>query len=80
MVEEREFARAPALATVRRHWPNERDRVGHVIRGRHGWAFAYAKDDCPDEQLLCPSIDRLRPGHCLTITEPDGRRLSYRVM
>jgi hypothetical protein len=79
-VDEDAFRRAPALATVRRHWPNERDRTGHVIRRTSGWAFSYAMADRENEELLHFDMHKLRAGEDVTITEPDGTRLPYRVM
>jgi len=80
LVNEDVFERAPALATVRRHWPNERDRTGHVIRKKKGWAFSYAIGDDDDEELFHLETHPLKPGEYVTITEPDGERLPYRVM
>ncbi|HEV2569598.1 hypothetical protein [Sphingomonas sp.] len=79
-VDEDAFRRAPALATVRRHWPNERDRTGHVIRKKNGWAFSYAIGAGDDEELFHLETHPLRVGDYVTITEPDGGRLPYRVM
>ena len=70
--------KSPALATVRRHWPNERDRSGHVIRRPRGWAFSYAMAG-GDEELFHLESRPLRPGTFVTVTEPDGARLPYRV-
>jgi hypothetical protein len=80
LVEEEVFRQAPALATVRRHWPNERDRSGYVIRKGRGWAFSYAVGDADDENIFHLESHPLRPGEYVTITEPDGERLPYRVM
>jgi len=76
-LEEHEFARAPALATVRRHWPNERDRVGNLVRSEQGWAFLYGREG---EKLLGHEFDQLRRGGQVTITEPNGSPMTYRVM
>lgn len=80
LVDDSEFSRSPALATVRRHWPNERDRSGYVIRRRKGWAFSYAAGDTDDEDLFHLESHPLRPGEYVTITEPSGDRLPYRVV
>jgi hypothetical protein len=80
LIEEEAVRRAPALATVRRHWPNERDRSGHVIRRRRGWAFSYAVGADGDEELFHLETRPLKPGEHVTITEPDGARRPYRVM
>jgi len=76
-LEEHELARSPALATVRRHWPNERDRAGNLMRTEQGWAIVYGREG---EKLLGHELDQLRRGGDVTITEPDGSRTSYRVM
>lgn len=80
LVDEEAFRVAPALATVRRHWPNERDRAGYVIRKKNGWAFSYAIGDADDENLFHLESHPLSPGEYVTITEPDGMRLPYRVV
>jgi hypothetical protein len=80
LVNEDAFQRSPALATVRRHWPNERDRAGYVIRKPKGWAFSYAPGDADDEDLFHLEAHPLRPGEYVTIIEPDGDRLPYRVV
>lgn len=79
-VDETAFRATPALATVRRHWPNERDRAGYVIRRKRGWAFSYALGDADDENLFHLESHPLFPGEYVTITEPDGTLLPYRVV
>jgi hypothetical protein len=80
LVNEDAFRRSPALATVRRHWPNEKDRTGYVIRKKNGWAFSYAIGEEDDEDLFHLERHPLLPGEYVTITEPDGDRLPYRVV
>lgn len=80
LVDEDAFRAAPALATVRRHWPNERDRSGLVIARKNGWVFSYAAGDADDEELCHLESQALRPDKQVMITEPDGERLTYRVM
>jgi hypothetical protein len=80
LVDEETFRRSPALGTVRRHWPSERDRTGYVIRKKNGWAFSYAIGDADDEDLFHLESHPLKPGEYVTITEPDGERLPYRVV
>lgn len=79
-VDEEALRRAPALATVRRHWPNERDRSGRLIRKRRGWAFSYVSGAEEDEDICHIEPQVLRPGVQVTITEPDGEHACYRVM
>lgn len=76
-LEEHEFARAPALATVRRHWPNERDSVGNLILNQRGWANLYGREE---ERIFCPERNPLQPGQHVTVIELNGSRMRYRVM
>ena len=74
-----QFRRAPELATVHRRWPGERDRSGYVIHKRAGWAFSYAVGDLDDENVFHLERHPLRVGEYVTVTEPDGDKLPYRV-
>jgi hypothetical protein len=80
LLDEDALSRQPALATVRRHWPNERDRSGYLVRKGRGWAFSYALGEADDEDLFHLETHRLKPGEYVTITEPDGEKLPYRVV
>lgn len=73
------LARAPAMATVRRYWPNEPDQVGYVVRKGAGWAFSYAMGDNDDEEVFHLESHPLRLGNYVTVTETDGRRYPFRV-
>lgn len=80
MVDIGEFKRKPELATVRRYWPNERDKEGYVIRKRKNWAFSYALGDEDDETLFHLETHPIRLGEFVTITETDGQKLPFRVV
>jgi hypothetical protein len=71
--------RCPARATVRRFWPSEPDLSGYVIRRKDGWAFSYAPGDEDDETIFHLENHPIRLGEYLTLTEPDGQRLPFRV-
>jgi hypothetical protein len=73
------FRRSPELATVHRHWPGERVRSGYVIHKRGGWAFSYAIGELDDENVVHLERHPLRLGEYVTITEPDGEKLPYRI-
>jgi hypothetical protein len=77
-VDEAELSSRPGQATVRRFWPCEPDRSGLVERRDCGWAFRW--NGCADEEKVA-MLDRcpLQLGSEITITEPDGRRLPFRV-
>lgn len=74
------LARLPAMATVRRFWPNEADQTGHLLRGPAGWVFSYAVGEDDDEQLFHLEEHPLRVGNYVTITEPDGTRYPFKVV
>jgi hypothetical protein len=66
----------PTRATVRRFWPCEPDRVGHVVRTGCGWAFRCGCTDQPDATMVAK---RLKTGEEIFVTEGDGRQLPFRV-
>lgn len=70
----------PARATVRRFWPKEADQSGYVLKVKNGWAFSYAVGEEDDEGLFHLENHPIRDGEYLTLTEPDGTRLPFRVM
>lgn len=69
----------PARATVHRFWPNEADLSGYVIRRKDGWAVSYALGEGDDETIFHLENHPIRLGEYLTLTEPDGQRLPFRV-
>jgi hypothetical protein len=79
LIEEAAFRALPAQATVRRFWPNEADLAGYVIRTPRGWAFSYRIGDEDDEAIFHLESHPLRVGEYITLTEPDGRQLPFRV-
>ena len=79
LIDETSFREAPASATVRRFWPSEPDMAGYVIRARGGWAFSYEPGEEDDECIFHLETHPIRPGEYITLTEPDGRRLPFRV-
>jgi hypothetical protein len=79
MVDERALNEWPARATVRRFWPNEPDRSGYVIRTPIGWALSYRIGEDDDEAVFHLETHPIRLGEYLTLTEPDGERLPFRV-
>jgi hypothetical protein len=72
LIDGAEMARHPAMATVRRFWPNEPDQTGYLIRSGGEWAFSYALGDEDDEKLYHLRAHPLRLGDYVTITEPGG--------
>ena len=79
LIDERALASSPALATVHRFWPNEPDRSGYVIRTALGWAMSYEPGEEDDETVFHLETHPIRLGEYITLTEPDGSRLPFRV-
>ena len=79
LIDEEVLRASPARATVRRFWPNEADMAGYVIRTPKGWAFSYEPGEDDDEALFHLETHPIRLGNYLTLTEPDGRKLPFRV-
>lgn len=79
LIDEAEVARKPAMATVKRFWPNQPDQQGYVVRAGSHWAFSYAIGDEDDEDLFHLEAHPLRQGDYLTLTEPNGDALPFRV-
>ncbi|MFN2259888.1 MAG: hypothetical protein ABR601_08630 [Parasphingopyxis sp.] len=79
VIDEQARIAAPAMATVRRFWPNERDMSGYVIHTPTGWAFSYKIGEEDDENLFHLESHPIRLGEYVTLAEPDGNRLPFRV-
>jgi hypothetical protein len=79
LIEEGALEEEPARATVRRFWPNEADLSGYVIRTPRGWAFSYRPGADDDETVFHLESHPLRLGEYVTLTEPDGQQLPFRV-
>jgi hypothetical protein len=79
LIDEPELRRSPAMATVHRFWPNEPDMSGYVIRTSGGWAMSYEPGEEDDEAVFHLETHPLRIGEYITLTEPDGRQLPFRV-
>src|SRR5665647_232148 len=62
LIDETSLAKAPAMATVRRFWPNEPDQTGYIVRNGSGWAFSYALGEADDEKLFHLASHPLRAG------------------
>lgn len=81
----------PARATVRRHWPNQADMVGHLEHTPLGYAIRYEMDGSsrgnggasadthPDQLLFQFGAEAIRVGEQIFLTEPDGRQLRFRI-
>ncbi len=79
MIDEAARALEPARARVRRFWPNEPDLSGYVISTGEGWAFSYQIGEDDDEKIFHLESHPIREGEYITLTEPDGKKLPFRV-
>jgi hypothetical protein len=78
LVDESSINESPAHAIVRRFWPNEPDRIGTVVPTSNGLAFCYESSE-DEEGLLHLEPHPIRLGGFITLPEPDGTRLPFRV-
>ena len=79
LIDETALRATPEKATVIRSWPHERDAHGYVIRTKSGWALSYRPGEEDDETVFHLETHSLRPGDYVTLTEPDGSTLPFRV-
>lgn len=78
-IDEEKVRTSPRLATVRRFWPSQPDMRGYVHKMPDGWAFSYETRDAVDETVFHLDTHPIQVGECITLTEPDGERLPFRV-
>jgi hypothetical protein len=80
----------PDRATVRRHWPNEADMLGYLVHTPAGYAIRYETNgtrahhpaeanDNGEVPLFQFGAEAVQVGEQIFLTEPDGRKLRFRV-
>lgn len=74
-IDEQEYRHHPEYATVRRFWPNEPDRHGHLLRTAAGWALTYN----PHEAPFRLEATMIQSGSHLTLIEPGGEGMPFEV-
>jgi hypothetical protein len=75
------FERIPEISTVHRFWEGEGDEVGQLMRiGADRWAFSYRIGTVDDEAIPRLAEQVFRPGEYISVREPDGRMLPFRVV
>lgn len=79
LIDEAARAADPGRATIRRFWPNEPDQSGYILKSKNGWVFSYAVGEEDDENLFHLENHPIRQGEYITIAEPDGDRMPYRI-
>lgn len=79
MINDGELHAAPRMATIRRYWPSQPDRAGYVQREGDGWRFSCFPVVGPEGRRIHLENRPLCLGELVTLTEPDGSRLLFRV-
>ncbi|MDO8409850.1 MAG: hypothetical protein Q7S93_07295 [Phenylobacterium sp.] len=75
------YAKSRAECVVRRFAPDEDAVDGRLAKRRDRWFFDYDSDDTEDDEPLHRLGEhRFVVGEYLTVTDEDGRPLTYKVM
>lgn len=79
----------PACATVRRYWPSQADMLGHLVQTPEGYAIRYEPNGSKPKgnneangqlgQLLEFGAEAIKVGEQIFLTEPDGRKLRFKI-
>ncbi|HTW33173.1 MAG TPA: hypothetical protein VMD53_01045 [Rhizomicrobium sp.] len=69
------------ICRVRRFWGDAPEEHGQFVHAAEGWCFRYPKGNAVErEPLFKLDRHRLTPGGSVTVTEPDGRQLPFRIV
>jgi hypothetical protein len=69
------------LCHVRRFHDDNSEEHGQFVRSGHGWCFKYpGGSDIEQESLFKLDRHRFTPGGYVTVTEPDGKQLPFRIV
>jgi hypothetical protein len=69
------------LCHVRRFWGDKDEEHGQFVRRGHGWCFKYPNgNEIEKESLFKLDRHRFTPGGYVTVTEPDGEQLPFRIV
>ena len=80
-LDEAAYAKVRGDCVVRRFTPDEDPSDGKLARKGQRWFFDYDEDDVgEDEPLYRLGEHRFAVGEYLTITDEDGRPLTYKVV
>ena len=80
-LDEAAYGKAKDACTVRRFAPDEDPSDGRLARKGQRWFFDYDEDDVgEDEQPFRLGQHRFAVGEYVTITDEDGRPLTYKVV
>jgi hypothetical protein len=80
MFDEAAWQGAKARCTVRRFMPDEDAEEGRLNRRGQTWFFDYDDEDAADDEPIHRlGQHRFAPGEYVSITDEDGRLLTYKV-
>jgi len=91
MIDAATLSAHPTRATVRRFWPNEADALGYLVNSPSGFAIRYEPNDTKklngaaqanghgEPQLFQFGAGSIKVGEQISLTEPDGRELRFRI-
>ncbi|MBI1683034.1 hypothetical protein [Caulobacter hibisci] len=80
-LDEAEYAKAKKDCAVRRFAPDDEIADGRLARRGERWFFDYDEDDqIDDEPVHRLGQHRFAIGEYVTVTDEDGRPLTYKVM
>lgn len=80
-LDEAEYAKVKAKCSVRRFAPDEDPADGTLMRRRERWYFDYDQEDTADDEPIYKLGEhRFAVGEYVTITDEDGRPLTYKVV
>jgi hypothetical protein len=81
MLDEAAYAKAKASCLVRRFAPDEEAVDGRLARKGSRWFFDYDEDDSVDDEPVHRlGQHRFAVGEYVTVTDEDGRPLTYKVV
>jgi hypothetical protein len=75
-IDEAEVVRNPSLATLKRFWASEPDRIGRIVHVNGSLAFSYGSERAV--RCTLPSQPISLGGHVIVMM-PDGGELPFRV-
>jgi hypothetical protein len=69
------------LCRVRRYFGDAPEELGHFVHAGNGWCFKYpGGSKVKRESLFRLDRHRFTPGGYVTVTEPDGKQLPFRIV
>ena len=81
LLDEAAYAKTKAQCSVRRFAPDEEAAEGRLARRGDRWFFDYDSDNSADDEPLHRLGEhRFAVGEYVTVTDEDGRPLTYKVM